>query len=227
MERFVLRVLVIVLLGTTLGFWARGHSTVITGLPPQPKHVDVAKSGDAPSGETGATGATGAKVATGATGSTAPTVAVAPPPAATGPATPAAKPAAPGANLDDYFIDLTTAKKLWDTKKYGSGNDEKDVIFIDAREYVEYTEGHIPGAMSCPKRRFDGAVPKYVRNYLPGNAVVVYCHGVDCTDSEAVVKRLIALNLNIGPFFIIKDGIPGWEKAGYPINKGDNEGFVN
>src|SRR5262249_26341678 len=125
--------------------------------------------------------------------------------------------------VTDYFITLPMAKKLFDDKKWH----DKDLIFVDAREYREYAEGHIAGAMSCPKQRFDGAVPKYVRNYLPGNAVVIYCHGADCTDSEAVVKRLSALNLSIGPMFIIKDGFPGWKDAGYPINKGDSEGFIN
>lgn len=205
MERFVLRVLVLVLLGTTLGFWGMAHSKVMTTLPvknPGLNQGPVAPAPKLPADQTpGPSAATGAVAPTG----------VAP-----------VKPAAAVAK-SDYFISLDEAKKLWDSKKYG----DKDVIFIDAREYVEYQEGHIAGAMSCPKRRFDGAAPKYVLNYLPGNAVVVYCHGEDCTDSEAVVKRLIALNLNIGPFFIIKDGIPGWQRAGYPINKGDSEGFLN
>ncbi len=211
MERFVLRVLVVILLGTTLGFWGMAHSKVMWKLPENPGLTHTPPTPAPKQAPTGPTGPTGSTAVTG--GQVAPT------------GKPEIKPtaAAPSDAASDYFISLEQAKQMWDTKKYG----DKDVIFVDAREYVEYQEGHIAGAMSCPKRRFDGAAPKYVRNYLPGNAVVVYCHGQDCTDSEAVVKRLIALNLNIGPLFIIKDGIPGWEKAGYPINKGDSEGFVN
>ncbi len=212
MERFVLRVMVIVLLGTTLGFWGMAHSKVITGLPKQ--RTDLTNGAKVVVPPPAPTGAVEAPVApTGATGAT----------GASGSTTTSTQAPKPENNLSDYLIDLTTAKKLWDTKKYN----DKDVIFVDAREYVEYQEGHIAGAMSCPKRRFDGAAPKYVREYLPGNAVVVYCHGELCTDSEAVVKRLIALKLDIGPFFIIKEGMPGWVKAGYPVNKGDSEGFVN
>ena len=218
MERFVLRVLVIVLLGSTLGFWAMGHSTVIMGLPPHPDPIKAARGPQVDGGLTppGPIGVAPVPGASGPTGTTGATITVPP-------VSPNTEPAKAGSNLDDYMIDLATAKQLWDTKKYK----DRDVIFVDAREYVEYQEGHIAGAMSCPKRRFDGAAPKYVREYLPGNAVVVYCHGELCTDSEAVVKRLIALKLDIGPFFIIKDGLPAWIKAGYPVNKGDSEGFVN
>ena len=31
----------------------------------------------------------------------------------------------------------------------------------------------------------------------------------------------------VGAGFGGKDGLPGWEKAGYPVNKGDSEGYIN
>ena len=100
-----------------------------------------------------------------------------------------------------------------------------DGIFIDARPYHEFTEGHIPGSMHIDKKYFDGAVPKKVRDYLPGMPVVIYCHGENCTDSEAVTARLIALKRSIGPIQIIKEGYPGWTKAGYPVDSGGEVGF--
>jgi rhodanese-related sulfurtransferase len=230
MEKSVLRVLVIVLAATCLGLWALACNKLDLNVPVQnTPRIDNPKPPPDPTGAHPATGApapSGALPATGAPPATGT-------PAATGTqATPAPAPKTADevvpetsgtGKVTDYFISLEGAKLIWDSKKWRG----KDMIFVDAREYREYAEGHIAGAMSCPKQRFDGAVPKYVRNYLPGNGVVVYCHGAECTDSEAVVRRLVALNLQISPLFIIKDGIPAWEKAGYPINKGDNEGFVN
>lgn len=121
------------------------------------------------------------------------------------------------------FVDLAWAKKIHDAQSL----DGQGVIFIDARIFKDFTDGHIPGAMHIDKRYFDGAAPKKIRDYLPGNAVVVYCGGADCTDSEAVVLRLKTLNIGIGPYYIVKDGFPGWKKAGYPIATGGEVGFVN
>jgi rhodanese-related sulfurtransferase len=212
MERNILRVLVLVLLAAAVGIYFMTRSTVMLHLPDQqPKPPVVIQPAN--NGQAGGTSATGAPPATG------PQAVVKPQPVGPTGQTGATQTANP---LDQYFISLDEAKKLFDAKK---------AIFIDAREYVEYTEGHIQGAMSLPKRRFDGAVPKPVREYLPGAEVVVYCHGADCTDSEAVVKRLIALNMNIGPYHIIKDGFPGWQDrnktdpAGFPIDKGGEVGF--
>ncbi len=131
-------------------------------------------------------------------------------------ASPAATPAKP-----ERMISLERAKKLFDDQSL----DGKSVVFVDAREYWHYTDEHVLGAMHVDKRYFDGAAPKKVLNYLPGNVVVVYCMGADCTDSEAVAQRLEALNLNIGPIFVMKDGLPAWINAKYPTAKGGEVGF--
>jgi rhodanese-related sulfurtransferase len=122
---------------------------------------------------------------------------------------------------DGKHISIERAKKLFDDQAL----DGRSVIFIDAREYWHFTTEHITGSMHVNKSYFDGAAPKKVLNYLPGNAVVVYCMGADCSDSEAVATRLEALHLNIGPIFILKDGLPGWKAAGYPTVPGGEVGF--
>jgi rhodanese-related sulfurtransferase len=143
-------------------------------------------------------------------------------PATTTPAVPAATaPAAAKADKTDVNITLARAKEIYDAGTL----DGRQVVFVDAREFREFSAGHIAGAMWLPKKHFDGAAPKKVLNYLPGSAVVVYCGGGDCTDSEAVVKRLVAMNLNIGPLFIMKDGFPEWQKAGHPVLTGAEVGF--
>jgi rhodanese-related sulfurtransferase len=119
---------------------------------------------------------------------------------------------APPKPVSELFITLQRAKELLD---------HGDAVFVDARNYDEYKAEHILGAVSLPKQRFDGAAGgEIARKYLIGQRVVLYCHGADCTDSEAVAKRLIALNMNIGPIHIIKDGFPGWKAAGYPVEQG-------
>jgi rhodanese-related sulfurtransferase len=139
-------------------------------------------------------------------------------PESTPPAQQPAQAAPPATPENDWFITAAQAKELYDKKSRG----EWDGYFLDARPYNEYMDGHIPGAMALDKNKM--LQPK-VRNYLKGMPVIIYCHGETCTDSEAVAKRLIALKYNIGPIKIIKDGWPGWQKGGYPIDKGHEVGF--
>ncbi|QYU66277.1 rhodanese-like domain-containing protein [Leptolyngbya sp. 15MV] len=113
------------------------------------------------------------------------------------------------------------AKEIYDAQEVGG----RGVVFVDARNWTEFSAGHIRGAMWIDKKHFDGATPRKIREFLPGNAVVVYCHGELCTDSEAVVRRLHALNLGIGPFFILRDGFDAWKRAGYPVDSGSEVGF--
>jgi len=136
-------------------------------------------------------------------------------------APPPTQPSAPANPAEKYFISLAKAKELFDLKAKG----QWDGVFIDARGYDNYLEGHIPGSMHIDKKYFDGKRPEKVRMYLPGVEVVIYCHGEQCTDSEAVAVRLQALKLNIGPIHIIKEGFPGWAAAGFPVDKGGEVGF--
>lgn len=122
---------------------------------------------------------------------------------------------------DGVHISVARAKEFYDLPP----SNPKKPIFIDARNHDDYKDGHVPGSMWIDKKYFDGAAPKKVTDYLPGMSVVIYCHGADCSDSEAVAKRLQSLNRGIGPMYIIKDGFPGWVKAGYPVDKGEEVGF--
>lgn len=143
------------------------------------------------------------------------TASLPPPP---GPApVPDVKPAA--GEHAEWFITVQRAKELFDRRHH------ENVYFLDARTYDEFRQGHIPGAMYLNKKLFDGAVPRKVTDYLPGCAVVIYCHGEECDDSVAVAKRLIALRRSIGPIYIIREGFPGWKNAGYPVEVGDETGF--
>jgi rhodanese-related sulfurtransferase len=151
-----------------------------------------------------------------------PAAPAAPPPAAKD--TPASQPA-PGSNAElakKWFISTERAKELFDKKEV----DGKQVIFVDARTYVEFTEGHIRGSMCYSTKYTQGAPQAKLKNYLPGSAVVLYCHGETCTDSLDVGRYFESLHVEIGPIFVIKDGFPGWEKA-YPnlVDKGPEVGF--
>lgn len=213
MKYFPLQVAIILGAGLATGFAFSMNSKVQLHLDPNINKGIPAPQPKGPSGPTGTASPTGT---TAPTGQPAPTGATAPTgqPAATAATGPTAT--APTGETTDVFVSLDYAKKLFDSHS---------AVFIDARPKAEFLKSHITGAMQLEKGDLDAAPPAKVLNYLPGSAVIVYCHGQLCTDSENVVKRLVALNKGIGPFHIIKDGFPGWEAAKYPIETGPEVGF--
>lgn len=121
------------------------------------------------------------------------------------------------------MISVERAKQLYDAREV----DGRQVVFIDARTFLEFRDdGHVRGAMHYSKDYTRGPPQPKVRNYLPGSAVVIYCHGELCTDSIDVGRYFESLKLDIGPIFVIKDGIPAFKKAYADlIDKGNEVGF--
>jgi len=104
--------------------------------------------------------------------------------------------------------DVLTAKKLFD---------KGDALFVDARVYEDYTEGHIQGAVSMPVNRFDESIDDFLEKYSLSQQIVTYCSGRECEDSHFLAEQLINEGYTEMKIFI--DGYPGWEEKGYPVEK--------
>ncbi|MEX2218746.1 MAG: rhodanese-like domain-containing protein [Phycisphaerales bacterium] len=183
-------------------------------LPDQPAAKQGEPAKPAPEGAAGAGPVAGAPN-TGAPAPAQPT-GVQPTTTAATPVVEPPKATPPPAASDGWYIDLAEAKRIYD---------KQGAIFVDARTYDEFRKGHVPGALHMDKKYFDGAAGAMKAQHLKGQAVVIYCGGADCTDSDAVAKRLIALKFSIEPIKIMKDGLPGWQAAGYPVDVGEEQGF--
>jgi rhodanese-related sulfurtransferase len=110
---------------------------------------------------------------------------------------------------DIRFIDLVSAKKLFD---------ERQAIFLDARSPKENAEGSISGSigislMSVVKREVD------IKKVIPdrGAVIVTYCSGGECDVGVEMAKELV--NRGYASVFVLGEGYPGWSDAGYPVFK--------
>jgi rhodanese-related sulfurtransferase len=111
--------------------------------------------------------------------------------------------------FDELEIDdVETAKQIYDR-----GN----AVFVDARAEEMFAEGHIQGAISMPLGRFDAYIDKFKRDHPLSEFIVTYCSGRECDDSHKLAQHLLEAGYTNISIFI--DGYPGWEKAGYPIEK--------
>jgi len=104
--------------------------------------------------------------------------------------------------------DVRVAKKFFD---------EGNTIFVDARVYEDYAEGHIQGAASMPVHRFDEMIDDFLHTYSQSQLIITYCSGRECDDSHYLAEQLIDAGYTNIKIFI--DGYPDWKKKGYPIEK--------
>lgn len=87
----------------------------------------------------------------------------------------------------------------------------KDCIFVDIREDVEFSAGHIPGARPVPLSRFEQALPSDRK----GVKAVFYCLSGARTRNN--VARLAAAGF--AEAYILEGGLQAWKAQGAPTER--------
>lgn len=109
------------------------------------------------------------------------------------------------------FVDLVSAKKLYD---------DGLALFLDARSPEDYKHIHIAGAINLPVTSVvRGEVD--LEKVLPDKEtiLVTYCDGGECDISVELAKELI--DRGYSNVYVLGEGYPGWEEAGYPIERSE------
>ncbi len=103
------------------------------------------------------------------------------------------------------MIDLKLAKKMYDL----------GLVFIDARDEEGYSESHISGAILEP-----AIAGELTEISSPEKPIITYCSGGHCELSFDLANELMA-EWNYEKVFVFEGGLPEWEEAGYPVEKGE------
>jgi len=110
---------------------------------------------------------------------------------------------------DSFEIkDVITAKEIYDAGK---------TVFVDARNYEAFIDGHIKDAVSIPTGQSIEFINDFRKQYPYTTPVITYCSGRECNDSYELAQYLIGEGYENVKVFI--DGYPEWERKGYPIEK--------
>jgi rhodanese-related sulfurtransferase len=104
--------------------------------------------------------------------------------------------------------DIFSVKEIYDTG---------EAVFIDARGYEDYAEGHVKGAVSLPAYQLEELIDEFKNKFPPYVMIITYCSGRECDDSHVLAQRLLDEGYAEVKVFI--DGYPGWEEAGYPVEQ--------
>ena len=100
------------------------------------------------------------------------------------------------------MIDLAITKVFYD----------RGVLFIDARDDMEYREGHITGSKLAPAN--PGDITRWATEDDP---VVTYCSGGECDLSMDLANELMGEDWGFARVFVFDGGLPQWIEAGYPV----------
>jgi rhodanese-related sulfurtransferase len=98
---------------------------------------------------------------------------------------------------------------------------DKNALFIDARNNIQYDSGHVKGAINIP---YGGFVSKskdekleMMRKFNKEGSIVCYCSGGECEISIDLAYEFAKLGFNY--VNIYRGGYEEWKNAGYPIEK--------
>lgn len=90
-------------------------------------------------------------------------------------------------------------------------------VIYDARPAFFYSLGHIPGAISIPKKDCDEAIHnregEIKAALAAGKTIVVYCTSITCPDARTLANHISGFGY---PASIFSGGWDEWKDAGLP-----------
>jgi rhodanese-related sulfurtransferase len=88
--------------------------------------------------------------------------------------------------------------------------EKKDALVVFPLSPIEFDNKHIKGSVNIVMSMLEYELPED-----KNKDIVFYCLGVKCVASWRAAEK--AADLGYKNVYAFREGIPGWEKAGYPI----------
>ena len=85
------------------------------------------------------------------------------------------------------------------------------VLWVDARSRARFDAGHIAGAVLLNEDEWEKLVARFLDEWDPEKAIVVYCDGGGCESSAAVARRL-RTELKLENVWVLNGGWPTWRE---------------
>ena len=101
-------------------------------------------------------------------------------------------------------VSASQAKELFD----------KGALFIDVRSNNDWASGRIPDAVHLELKKVFNEQAMSSEG-AKDEDIVIYCNGESCLRSAKASALAVSWGFNKVHYF--RDGLPGWKKAGYPV----------
>ena len=110
---------------------------------------------------------------------------------------------------EPMLINLELSKQLFN----------QSAIFIDARDSIPFSEGHIEGSINIPwDNSSDEQINEKLKDLKYDDILVIYCSGGDCTLSIDLAEYIFN-ELSFEQVFIFDGGYPLWLEDNLPIKR--------
>jgi rhodanese-related sulfurtransferase len=96
---------------------------------------------------------------------------------------------------------------------------QRDAVFIDARDLEDYEYGRIKGAISFPYDYMEDYWDRVVPGLSRDKQYIIYCSGTECELSLFMARELVYNGFE--KVFVFYGGWREWERAGLPIERGE------
>lgn len=111
--------------------------------------------------------------------------------------------------VDSYLSNRSALEPLTLNELFARLNDP-DLIILDVRPHVEYTQGHIPGARSMPIDELESRLGE-----LPqAQEIVAYCRGPYCVFADEAMDILKQHGHHVQR---MQEGYPDWRLTDLPV----------
>ncbi len=129
-----------------------------------------------------------------------------------------AVPPAPSAEALAHFEGLLRFETdCWDVHEAMAAG-SPDFVLLDVRSAELHARGHVPGAVSLPRRLISEST---LARFPPGTAFVVYCDGPHCNGAQRAAARLAQLGR---PVKLMAGGVAGWLDEGLALEPAAGSG---
>jgi len=88
-------------------------------------------------------------------------------------------------------------------------------VFLDARSFEQYSQGHIKNAVSLPVETIWETLPEFADNHSENTHFITYCNGVECPDSHDLADALFEAGYTNVKVFA--EGYPAWKDENLPV----------
>ena len=94
---------------------------------------------------------------------------------------------------------------------------KKNVVFIDARDRLNYARAHIPGAYELDPYHPEQYLPVILPICRDADEVILYCTGGECDDSHSAALLLKQMGIGDSKLLVYGGGITEWNDKHLPV----------
>jgi rhodanese-related sulfurtransferase len=94
------------------------------------------------------------------------------------------------------------------------------IVFVDARNNDEFSDGHIPDAYQLDPYHPEQQLTGVLTACQAAEEVVVYCTGGDCEDADSTAILLRDSGIPNGKLFVYGGGYTDWTENHLPVEEG-------